>query len=218
MKKVAFITIGQSPRDDIMDEMLPAIGGGIGVTEAGVLDGLDDAAITALAPVGDEDRLVSRLRDGREVIMSKAGMIGRLRELLHRLDGEHFDLLVMLCTGEFEGVSSRTLMVEAQGIVDRTIDALRGEDRHIGIMVPLAAQAQQVRARSGHRSGDRISHASPYSEDRLEAAAGELGDTDLIVMHCLGYTEPMRDAVAKVTGKPVLLARRVVASTVAQLV
>jgi protein AroM len=36
-------------------------------------------------------------------------------------------------------------------------------------------------------------------------------------MHCMGYTEAMRRRVAAVTGKPVLLARRLVASAVAEL-
>ena len=44
-----------------------------------------------------------------------------------------------------------------------------------------------------------------------------MSKTDLIVMHCMGYTEAMRRRVAAITGKPVLLARRVVADAVAQL-
>jgi protein AroM len=61
-------------------------------------------------------------------------------------------------------------------------------------------------------------HASPYISGRLEKAAKELRGTDIIVMHCMGYSEAMRETVAKVSGRPVLLARRLVAAAVAQLV
>ena len=59
--------------------------------------------------------------------------------------------------------------------------------------------------------------ASPYRADDFARAAHELTDADLVVMHCMGYTEAMRRSVAAVTGRPVLLARRLVASAVSQL-
>jgi len=40
----------------------------------------------------------------------------------------------------------------------------------------------------------------------------------VIVMHCMGYTEAMRRTVADVSRRPVLLARRLVAAAVGQLV
>ena len=63
-----------------------------------------------------------------------------------------------------------------------------------------------------------LAHASPYSDGRFEEAARELAKTDLIVMHCIGYDEAMRRRVAAVSGGPVLLARRLVASAVAELI
>jgi AroM protein len=36
-------------------------------------------------------------------------------------------------------------------------------------------------------------------------------------MHCMGYTDAMRQTVASVSKRPVLLARRLVAAAVAQL-
>ncbi len=62
------------------------------------------------------------------------------------------------------------------------------------------------------------SHASPYTPGRLSLAAGELADADLIVMHCMGYDEAMRATVAEISGRPVLLARRMVAAAVQQRV
>ena len=61
-------------------------------------------------------------------------------------------------------------------------------------------------------------HYSPYSGDRLEDAAHEVTGCDLVVMHCMGYTEHMRGRVVAALDKPVLLARRIVAGAIQQVI
>jgi len=216
-KTVAFVTIGQSPRDDMLPEMLERIGSGIEPIEIGVLDDLDDDAIARLAPKAGDHTLVSRLRDGREVTIGKVWTRQRLVEIMDGLDRRGLDLIVLLCTGYFEGVRSRTLMVEAQRIVDHTVEAVSEDGRAVGVMVPLAGQMDEFHGRERGGASVVMAHASPYSDGRFEDAARELAKTDLIVMHCMGYTEAMRRRVAAVSGKPVLLARRLVANAVAEL-
>jgi protein AroM len=215
--RVAFVTIGQSPRSDLLPEMREWMGDLIAV-EFGLLDDLSHEEIGRLAPAADDHALVSRLRDGREVTIGKAWTRNRLAKLMERLDGDGFDLIVLLCTGRFEGVRSRTLMVEAQRVVDAGVDAVASDGRTVGVMLPLARQMDEFH--TTHVGGNSIvlAHASPYSDLRVEDAARDLAKTDLIVMHCMGYTEAMRRRVAQTAGKPVLLARRLVASAVAQLV
>jgi protein AroM len=137
---------------------------------------------------------------------------------MHDLDTKDLDLIVLLCTGYFEGVHARTLMVEAQRIVDHTVDAVSEDGRTVGVMVPLATQMDEFHVREHGRTSVVLAHASPYSDGRFEDAARELAKTDLIVMHCMGYSEAMRGRVAAVSGKPVLLARRLVANAVAELI
>ena len=216
-KRVAFVTIGQSPRDDLVPEMLERIGPGIEPVEVGALDDLTPEAIARLAPRDGDHTLVSRLRDGREVTIGKAWTQRRLAEIMADLDGRGFDLIVLLCTGHFEGVRSRTLMVEAQRIVDHAVEAVGGDGRTVGVMVPLATQMDEFHMRSHGGMSLVMAHASPYGDGRFEDAARELGKTDLIVMHCIGYDEAMRRRVAAVSGGPVLLARRLVANAVAEL-
>jgi protein AroM len=216
-KTVAFVTIGQSPRDDMLPEMLERIGPGIEPIEIGALDDLDDDAIARLAPRTGDHTLVSRLRDGREVVMGKAWTRQRLVELMDDLDRRGLDLIVLLCTGYFEGVHARTLMIEAQRIVDHAVDAVSEDGRSVGVMVPLATQMDEFHGHGRGGASIVMAHASPYSDGRFEDAARELAKTDLVVMHCMGYTEAMRRRVAAVTGKPVLLARRLVAGAVAEL-
>jgi protein AroM len=76
-KRVAFVTIGQSPRNDVVPDILAETRVKFEATERGALDGLDDATIADLAPRRGEERLVSRLRDGREVLLGKPAIDGR---------------------------------------------------------------------------------------------------------------------------------------------
>jgi len=208
-KRAAFITIGQAPRPDIVDEMRPWWTGTLQVDEFGALDGLSRDAINRLAPMADDARLVSRLKDGSEVTLRAQAVHERVHAIVERCDRSDYDFLVLLCTGKFDALRSKHLWLKAQPIVDHGVAAFRAASSKLGVLVPLAEQMASVDAIT--------SHASPYDGDRFYEAARELADSDLIVMHCMGYTEAMRGKMAELTGKPVLLARRMVAAAVAQL-
>ena len=208
-KRAAFITIGQAPRPDIVDEMLPWWPGTLHVEEFGALDGLSRDAINRLAPTADDAHLVSRLKDGSEVTLRADAVHENVRAIVERCDRSSYDFLVLLCTGKFDALRSKHLLLKAQPIVDHGVAAFRAAASKLGVLVPLAEQMASVEAIT--------SHASPYDGDRFVEAAQELADADLIVMHCMGYSDAMRDKMAELTGKPVLLARRMVAAAVAQL-
>ena len=217
-KRAAFVTIGQAPRIDLVPEMVERIGDGMEIVEFGALDGLSRLEIDAMAPGETGHRLVTRLADGSEVVVAKERVRARLQALFAELDRREFFLIVLLCTGHFGGFASKTLFVEAQAVVDGGTAALGEGAAKIGVMVPLERQVAEIHYRP--RAGQEMlaSHASPYTPGRLGQAAGELADADLIVMHCMGYDEAMRATVAEVSGRPVLLARRMVAAAVQQLV
>jgi protein AroM len=216
-RRVAFVTIGQTPRSDLVPEILASIAAPIEAAEFGALDGMDAAEIAALAPPPGEGSLATRLADGSEAVVAKRWAEQRLQQIFDRVDAEGFDLLVLLCTGHFPSLRSRTLMVEAQRVVDGFVDAMAVETCRLGIMVPLARQVEEWHVRGGSARDVRLTHFSPYAGDRLERASDDLADRDMIVMHCMGYDEAMRARVAARTTRPVVLARRVVAGAIAQL-
>jgi protein AroM len=216
-KRFAFVTIGQTPRTDLVPEMAAWIGTGADIVEFGALDGVPASEISALGPGPEDERLVTRLRDGSQVVVAKTWVEERLRSFLTELAGEDFFALVLLCTGYLPGLRVECLVLEAQAIVDHGVAALAHGARSVGVMVPLEKQIHELHFRP--RSDQKLitSHASPYEPERLEVAAGELAEADLVIMHCMGYTEEMRRDAARVCRKPVLLARRMVASAVEQL-
>ncbi len=218
MNRIAFVTIGQTPRVDLVPEIRAAIGSPVDVVERGALDGLTATEIAALAPSASQQRLVTRLADGGQAIVAKELIHGRLQVIFDELAREGIFCTVLLCTGLFPPFRVPNLFLEAQAIVDAAVAAIAAHAPAIGLMVPLKEQIAEFHFSPAANQRLIVSHASPYEPGRLEDAARELAGADLIVMHCMGYTEAMREVVARESGRPVLLARRLVAAAIAQLV
>lgn len=217
LSRVTFLTIGQTPRADLVPEIVAALPRSVEVAEVGVLDGLEDAEVAALAPDDQDHALVTRMRDGSQAVISKRWAASRVQALLNRLPSGPDQATVFLCTGEFPGLRGRGLFLDAQHLVDHGVKALAAGASTLGVIVPLARQAGEIHVRPAEGQELVIAHASPYSGDSFTAVAPSLSACDLIVMHCVGYSAAQREAIAQGSGRPVLLARRLVASALAQL-
>jgi protein AroM len=214
-KRIAFVTIGQSPRSDVMPDIVAACRTGFVATERGALDGLDDAQIAALAPRPGDAILASRLADGRGVLLGKPDIERRLHIIIAELDGEGFDLIVLLCTGSFGHFATDTPFLEPQHVVDHFARGLAYGAKRLGVVIPEADQADDFASIDGIPTV--AAHASPYATNPmpgLRSAGRALAATDLIVTHCIGYSEAMREELMRSSGRPVLLARRLVAHAI----
>lgn len=217
LSAVTFVTIGQTPRTDLVPELVASLPTSTRVREVGALDGLDAEAVLALAPTPGEASLVTRMADGSQVVVSHPRMHARVEQLLQGLAGDPAMVTVLLCTGAFPGLVGPGVFLDAQHLVDHGVAGLCAGLSRIGLLLPLAEQLDAFHWRPSPGQEMRVSHASPYVGDRFAEAGAELSDCDVIVMHCMGYTEAQRRRVAEASGRPVLLARRLVASAVAQL-
>jgi len=209
--RIAFATIGQAPRTDVVPDILGMLGmldGAADYQEFGALDGLTAAEIASQTERGSERRLYTRLRDGHHIEADAGFVVGRLTALLQRLDGLGFDLIVLLTTGVFQSFLLRTPLVHGQRAVDTWIDALVVGDCRIGVIYPLAKQAEI----DGHAPLIQNAHAVAATGEaaRLADAAAQLGEADLILMHSVGYSEGNARRMAVATGKPVVTARRII--------
>ncbi|PRX06585.1 UNVERIFIED_ORG: protein AroM [Martelella mediterranea] len=221
--RLAFVTIGQTPRIDLVPEMVSEIvagreGNPPEIVEFGVLDGLSGADLDALRAEPGEHSFATRLADGSEIVTSKDRTEERLNRLLQDIDSKGFDLIVLLCTGTKIEPLANTLVVEAQRIVDSTVEALAQSARNLGVILPLERQVADFAERHVFSRNAKAVAASPYAGDDMAARAAALADCDLIVMHCMGYSAAMLEAVRTSVGAPVLLSRRLVAGVVRQMV
>jgi protein AroM len=219
MKTVGMITIGQSPRDDLMPQFRELLGSGYRILEAGALDGLSPAEIAARAPQPGQHPLITRLADGTEAIVGKELILALLQERIAMLERDA-DLLVILCTGTFPPFRCAKPILEPDRILFAALQAVYREGT-LGVLNPIAAQAESAAARfCGVTPRLAIEAASPYQgAAELRAAAGRLkaAQASLVVMNCMGFTETHKRALRDITGTPALLPSSLLARFIAEV-
>lgn len=221
--KVGTLTIGQAPRSDItplLEAVLPAQ---VTAIHAGVLDGLDDAAIAERFAVQPGDApLTSRLLDGRAVVMGKPAVSIAVQEKIHWLEQQGCEIILLLCTGEFHGLSCESAwLIEPDRILPPTLNALVGT-RRAGILVPLASQiASELKKWKGAKVQPVFAVASPYTATEVEliAAARSLVDqgAEVILTDCMGYTAHHQAICAQQVRQPVILSNKLIADLLRNL-
>ena len=211
---VGAVTIGQSPRDDIVAELLDALGGDARLVQRGVLDDVDRADLDAMHPGPGGEVLVSRMRDGTEVRLERQWLVPRLLQCVKSIEAE-VDVIVVLCTDPFPGlIAPKPLFLP--GRLLREFVVAVGAQR-IGVLTPSQQQIEAQRSRWSDVAPEVVVQAaSPYTEGaRLENVGLAFADerVQLVVMDCIGYTRAMGDVVSTAAGCPALVAVSTLAHT-----
>jgi protein AroM len=218
VKSVGAVTIGQTPRDDVVGEIEKILGPDVRVRQAGALDGLARTEIDALAPASDADALVTRLRDGAEVIIGKSRIVPRLQACLDDL-ARDVDASVVLCVGVFPPFRARRPVVLPDRCMAAAVDALF-DGRRLGVIVPITEQRASYTARWSRVDPNVVVVvASPYEDSaRLVGAAETLrqAGVSLVALECMGFTAAMKQVVRDVSGAPAVLPASIVARFLAE--
>lgn len=219
--KAGAVTIGQSPRKDVIPDMQKILGPEIEIVERGALDGLSEDEIGRLGPQHGEHFLVTRLREGREVRLAARRVPAMLSGCIAGLEMEGADIIVVLCTGELPGLSAKRLVLFPDLLLQHVVCAVLA-GRKLGVMVPAAEQIPFLRQRWQKVGYDAaLAAASPYlcTPAEIGRQAARLGreGVDLVVLDCIGYGIEAKSAVARATGRPVILPRTILARIVREL-
>lgn len=225
--KLGIITIGQSPRVDVLPDFIAALGYEPKIEQRGLLDDLAGKAIASLAPAGALDEtLVTRLRDGTEVKLSEKRVVEMLPQAVAYLERTGVDLIALFCTGEFPQVSSRVPVLYPSAIVGSVVAAIfssmKGRDRRLCVVSPAKEQHDML-AKKWHGAGCALAFEtlSPYTGGPAEVAQCAervaMLQCDMIVLDCIGYTEKIRSAFASAAGVPVILPRALLARVAAEM-
>lgn len=213
------VTLGQAPRADVLPDMSEAVGEHIALLEAGALDDATTDEIEALAPDESERALVTRLRDGRGVTVSKARLSPRLAAAVERAAADS-DAVIVLCSGEFDEFPVDVPVIYPDRVLRGLVSGLIGSEATLGVISPLRRQAASAPARWGSVAGSVAAvAASPYQDaSALSAAADSLRSRrpDLVVLDCMGFARRHRDLVLEAVRCPVLLPCTCVAAVARQ--
>jgi protein AroM len=218
------LTIGQAPREDvtpILDRYIPA---SVARIHRGLLDGLSREEIAAAyAAEHGEPVLVTRLSDGGSVEVGARKVHGALQSRLDALEAEGCNVVLLLCTGAFEGLYlARGFLLEPDRIIPPAVAGLARE-RQLGIIVPVASQiASEAGKWKPLGRAPLFAAASPYADapEALAAAGASLAErgAQALLLDCIGFVEAHRRALAAACGLPVILSNALVAKITGELV
>lgn len=222
MIKLGAVTIGQSPRDDMVPEIEEILGEAFQIIQCGTLDDYSyEEIVEKFAPAEDDSILVSRLRDGRQVELGESHVLGLLQNCIRKLEEQGVEATLMLCTGKFPHLEHTKMLIEPQRVLHSLVSGLVRKNDVLGVIIPDRSQIEQAREwwkKSG--ISVEVKAASPYKDpDRLEetAAAFRNSSASLLFLDCMGFNLKMKRMVEKISGKKVILPRTMVAAVIKQL-
>lgn len=219
--QIGMLTLGQSPRTDVISDIGDILGSNVEIIECGALDGLSLEEIKKLEPSLNEHVLVTRLKDGTEVKVSHEKIIARLNQCLQKLE-ERSKILIILCTGTFPLLSQK-LLIEPSKLIKSVVQSLLPKGQ-LGVLIPTPEQTQVIESK-WNREGIslKIEVLSPYQDTKTEiiqevATKFKDASVDLIVLDCMGYTKRIGDLIHTMTGIPVIVSKTLVARIVRELI
>lgn len=209
MKKLLAITIGQAPRDDMMQQMLPYLKD-FEIVQRGALDGLSkEYIIENFAPSKGDYILESKLSNGDYVNFSEEKILDRIQQILTE-EENNVDLVLMLCTGVFEHeFKTKHSIIYPQKLIHPIISHLVGNTKLV-VLNPSESQIPQSMEK-WRKVVNNVSatFVSPYAnnlkefEDAVKFISEE--NPEIVFMDCMGYTENMREYFKEKTNKSVIL-------------
>jgi protein AroM len=220
MKQIGMLTIGQSPREDLIPALEEILGNDIKIVEAGALDDLTTEDINRIDINPDDYILVSRMRNGREIKITKKFIIPRIQEQLNWLENQGVRLTVIMCTGKFPQFKSKGLVVTPSEILKGIIDSSLKVGK-LAIVYPTEEQMQYAKRDFGRTGIILYTDAvSPYEPDDVGELVQRLKNVnpDLIFLNCFGFPYKLKEKVFETTGKPTIHSSSVIARVLKEFI
>lgn len=214
---IGLVTIGQSPRPDLLHPIQKVVGDSADLVLTGALDDLTHADVERLAPVENDVPLVTRMRDGQTVTVSHKGVVPLLQKRINEHQDAGSDLLVVLCTGAFPELSATIPMLMPDRILSHFVAGTFPAGR-LGIIAPVSEQEPMMRRKWREYPNLIVEWLDPYGDGNFSRHTTGLLDCRLVVLDCMGYTNDTKSRVQSHLGVPVVVAQEVLASAVGLLV
>ena len=216
--KVGLLTIGQSPREDVVPEMDPFFLPQIQILEKGLLDDLNPEEIRRLKPKTGEIPLVTRLRKGSSVQLSAKEINSLLPEAINSMKTKmKVKAVGVLCTHNFQKTEFPPSVIfpfnSLKFLITRIINV-----ECLGVVVPLEGQIDAAK-KKWKKDKVIVEVKSPYARGKSwEEIAQNFSrkKAEIVILDCIGYKIKDKRAIQKLLSVPVLLPKVVLAFAIDQ--
>lgn len=187
--------------------------------EAGALDDLTKQEIMKLTPKDDSDVLVSRDRDGSEILFGKSHIVPRLQKCIDGLNNKGVEAITLLCTGSFPRFESKAPIVRPDFLMYGFLKSIPNLKK-VGLLVPNERQQGPIGKEFEDEGLEVVtSWLSPYRESSVEEALKPFkrDDVTVISLLCMGYNPELKRKAVEFTSKPAALAQSLLAKGIDEL-
>lgn len=221
--KIGAVTIGQSPRDDITPEIREILGPEVEIVERGALDGLSLKEVNDFYPGPPSPILITRMKDGTEVKVTKEHIVTRLKNCILELEGKGVEISILLCTEDFSEIGSEKILLRPDRILQSMVKAILKQKAKLGVIIPSLDQIQATKKKWDNTGFSVVVGAvSPYTgtEKEIIEIANKFKKlrVDLMILDCIGFNRMTKAIFRDVTKKPVLLPRTILGRIVREIV
>lgn len=218
--KIGVVTIGQSPRPDVIGEMERILGKDYDILEKGALDDFTLEEVQNIKIKPGDGLLVTRMRDGTEVKITHDVVNPIMQKRIAELEAERVEIIFLLCTGRFPEFESNVLVVQPSNIIQGVTRAAIRKGRMASILPSMQQIGGSPREREEDGLVTYLDSASPYGPiEEVEKLGDRLAkqNVDLIVLSCMGFDNNHKRIIKEKTGKPVLQSSAMVARALKEL-
>ncbi len=195
MKKiVSFITVGHSPREDIVDEMREYLSKEIEIRQRGALDEFSVEEITKqLKPDGKEAVMTSRLSNGEMMDFSKAKVMPLLQNAIDQECEAGASVVVIICTNKFDPLQCSVPLIVPYDLLHAVVPVMKGAGK-VGALFPFEAFSEEMRQNwmdsnvelyyqcANPKEAMERKYIDHFKEEKIE----------LLLLDCIGYTYECR--------------------------
>lgn len=217
--KIGLLTIGQSPREDIIPEIMPFLSPHIEIEETGLLDDLNLEEIVNLKPKTAETLLVTRLNDESQVQLSEKKISKLLPRVIDLMQIKtNVKAVGILCTHDFPKTNISCPVINPFDYLRFLVNSVL-EVRNLGVVVPSKDQIEMAE-KKWETEKVVIEVKSPYNKGKswrriVQHFAQE--KVEAIVLDCIGYKITDKLEMQNLIPVPILLPRLILVFAINQL-
>lgn len=188
-KSLLIITLGETPRTDIIDELSVLKENNFQVHQVGLMDNVSIKRRYNVSP-DDEQFYVTKLKNGEQIKMNSKAVEKELEKIIEAQSKN--TLILVLCTGSFSRIKeSKSIFIPERILFEKISD---DEICDIGVVVPDEKQVESIRYKwENHGFKVKVIPYSPYEKQIIdkEKITKEFQGIKYVIFDCMGYRKNM---------------------------